>query len=264
MSRLLHSLGRIGVQRNVNAVSVDEGRRGFSLLELLLAMTILLLAAMVAFPLLGYSLKRWRSRQFSRSVLSAHRAARIHAMERRRRIQVRYHLDRELIRFWTCNHPDSEGVCERDDWVPFETLPPLRADPERVDIWSVGRLRSGQACLVFTPSGYVYPPRRAPPGSRRCEGTAVGSGVHVTWKPPPTGGGSFSPCDWQTIYTPGIGNGRSFLLSYGAYPTEPAGASRGQPADSPPTVSFHRWTMGNPPGCAYRRGEPPRRRTGKG
>lgn len=199
--------------------------RGFTLLEVLVVIAIIGLLSSVAVPMLGQNLKRWKTNQWARMVLTSHHTARFHALSKQREVQIRYHLDNsdEKITFHICPRLDNNGECNDDSWKNLEEMNVLKADREYVDLWSVGDKTAGEACLVYKPSGSISQPRdRSSASGEECPGSSteeVGTGVHITWVPNPDKTQESEHCKWNTIVHPSYGTGNPTLLQYGAYPS---------------------------------------------
>lgn len=192
----------------------------FTITELIIVVAILSVLVTMSVPTLYQSLKEWRVNQFSRSVLTAHQAARFRAITERRHLQVRYDMPENEITFYQCSDINDKGGC--DSWRRYWPMGVVKPSNETVDLWSVGHDKTvAEACMYFKPSGQVFDPvdRSGAPGED-CQGPALGTGVHVTWRPNPKPATDVSNhCKWNTIYVLGS-SGSPAMLDYGAYPSD--------------------------------------------
>jgi len=218
----------------------DRKTDAFTLMELIVVITIISVLASMVVPFAHQSLKEWQVNRFSRSVLTAHQAARFHAITTNRHIQVRYNIPADELNFFQCKDINDKGNCE--GWSRFWKMSILRPSSDSVDLWSVGKDNTvNEACMYFKPSGQVFEPvdrsDTLAASSEDCTGDSLGSGVHITWYPnpkSPTHTDKSNHCKWNTIYIIGQ-SGSPAMLEYGAYPT-----SKGP----------FRNTLGDPPPCA--------------
>jgi prepilin-type N-terminal cleavage/methylation domain-containing protein len=193
-----------------------KDRDGFSLLELLLVIAIFGILATMSVPIIGQTLKVWRTDRFSRSVLTAHQAARFHAITERTLIQIRYNMDKDSIRFFACSNLKDDGTCKAGNWNPYPVLAPIRSNGT-ADLWSVGTKTSGEACLYYKFNGQVAGPYdRSGASGEDCTGDTL-SGVHITWKPNPPSANEDHSCKWNTIFHAASGTSNPIMLEYGAY-----------------------------------------------
>ncbi|MFB6344284.1 MAG: Tfp pilus assembly protein FimT/FimU [bacterium] len=210
---------------------------GFTVIEIILVVTIMGVFASMIAPRVQQSLKEWRVNRFSRAVLSAHQAARFEAISENRHIQVRYRIPEDEITFYHCTTLSDSGGCA--EWSRHWRMSTIKPSNDSVDLWSVGDERAvDEACMYFDPTGQILNPvDRSGLSGQECESTGdnnIGSGVHITWKPNPDHEEESNHCNWNTIYVI-PGSGSPTLLEYGAYPD-----------DSGP----FQHTMGSEPSCA--------------
>jgi prepilin-type N-terminal cleavage/methylation domain-containing protein len=217
---------------------IKKGEDGFTLIELLLIIAIVGILATMSVPIIGENLKRWRTDQFARSVLTAHQAARFHAITKKTLIQVRYLIDQDKLNFYFCSDTKASGLCKNGKWNRYAVMSPLNPPTEGVELWSVGTKKSGEACMYYKPSGQRLKPqsRDGATGEGCPGGNSIGTGVHITWVPNPEVSNQANHCKWNTIFHMGNATSSPTLIPYGAYPND----------DGP----FQDWTIGDKPPCA--------------
>ncbi len=213
-----------------------KSRDGFTLLELLLVVAIFAIIATMSVPMIGQSLKTWRTDRLSRSLLTSHQAARFRAITENALVQVRYNISSDRIRFYICKNLNDSGDCPSGSWGSYPDLDQVTFH-ETVDLWSVGDVRSGDACMYYKPNGQTAGPYdRSGTSGEECSGNSTGQGVHITWQSnPETAPDGETACRWNTIYHTATGTSNPVLLDYGAYPGSGA---------------FGNWSIGTKPSCA--------------
>lgn len=208
--------------------SFHPGGAGFTLLELLVILTITGIIAGLTVPRFSETLARSRIEPTARSLITVHRAARLKALALRRAVQVHYDLETNEIRFYWYDAPEyvpSTDAWRRDGWRGTRPLPARSL--RDVVIHSVGSLSDDHACVVFTPSGTLRGPYSRSASDPPCHTEQTSPAVHIT-------GGDYpgrDPCSYVTLRLYPA-NAAVRLLPYGAYGRFPHRESRPPPCAS--------------------------------